>query len=266
MHKLINFLLIAAVTLILVQVRDVQAQDIHVGLEPFPPAINPDGTGYAIDMFKSIEQKTDLTFHFHLMNYARAKKELKNKKIDMIGITPQSYETPGFYNYAQDLYWSLNVSVDLFSFKKKYFNINHLPPSSIGTLRGNADFFSELLHIPRNKFIEVSELDHLANMLKLGRLHVIVFERVALISTFKALNITDVYYQQFGVIPASFAVQNNKKGKQLQNKIDLLLLNISNKEFFPLYYKYKGHQGQSNKLISNNDKKILTKGIIHKLG
>jgi polar amino acid transport system substrate-binding protein len=225
--------------LLLTQGTSALAEDIHVGIEPFPPAITNDRRGHAIDMFKAIEKISDLKFHFHVMNYARAKKELKNKKLNMIGMTPQGYETPSFYQYAQDLDWNLNVSVDLFSFDKKFFNIQKLPLHSIGTLRGNANFFSELLHIPREKFIEVTELSHLANMLKLGRLNVIVFERVSVILTFQELNIKNVYYQQFGTIPASFAVRKDDNGNKLKNKLDSLLQKIDSESFYEPYYKYK---------------------------
>ena len=82
--------------LLLCFISTVNARDIHIGLEAFPPIITENGTGYAIDMFKAIEEISDLKFHFHIMNYARAKKELKKKKLDMIGHTPKVYESQAF--------------------------------------------------------------------------------------------------------------------------------------------------------------------------
>ncbi|PKI14156.1 hypothetical protein [Colwellia sp. 12G3] len=121
------------------------AQDIHIGVEPFPPIVNENGQGYAIDMFKAIEKISDLKFHFHIMNYARAKKELQKQSLDMIGLTPQGFETKSFYQYAEDINWSVTAKVDLFALDKKYFNTQLLPAQSIGTLRGNADFFLRYL-------------------------------------------------------------------------------------------------------------------------
>jgi len=220
-------------------VKGVNAQDIHIGVEPFPPIITEDGTGYAMDMFKAIEAISELKFHFHVMNYARAKKELKNGTLDIIGLTPKGYEAAEFYQYAEDLQWSIPAKVDLFTLSTEHLNIKTLPEHSIGTLRGNANFFSELLDIPRNKFIEVSSLPQLVQMLDRQRLNVITFERAATMSTLNKFNVTDVYYQNVADIPASFAVQNNKSGKKLKEKVDSLLRLIKSNHYFTSYFRYQ---------------------------
>ena len=214
-------------------------QDIHVGLEPFPPIVQEDGKGYAVDMFKAIEQISDITFHYHIMNYARAKKELKKQSLDMIGLTPQGYEAKEFYQYAEDISWSVTAKVDLFTLNKKYFNTQALPKQSIGTLRGNADFFSELLNIPRDKFIEVSSLAQLAQMLQRERLNVITFERASTMSTIEKYGITGVYYKKVAEIPASFAVYRNSTGKKLKAKIDKLLAKVKSNDYFSAYFDYQ---------------------------
>ena len=68
-------------------------EEIKVGVEPFPPLINENGTGYAIDMLKEIEKQSDLKFQISFMPYNRAKSELKNGSVDLIGLTPQGKET-----------------------------------------------------------------------------------------------------------------------------------------------------------------------------
>lgn len=218
---------------------EVNAQDVHIGLEPFPPIVNEDGQGYAIDMFKAIEVISDLKFHFHIMNYARAKKELQKQSLDMIGLTPQGYETKDFYQYSEDINWSVTAKVDLFTLEKKYFNIQLLPKQSIGTLRGNADFFSELLNIPRDKFIEISSLTQLTKMLQRKRLKMITFERASTMTTIKKLDISGVYYKKVAEIPASFAVYKNNKGLKLKAKIDRLLSQVKSKSYFLSYFKYQ---------------------------
>lgn len=217
----------------------VHSEDIHVGIEPFPPLITEKGAGYAIDMLKAIENVSDLKFHFHVMNYARAKKELKNSNLHMIGLTPKGYETKEFYQYAEDLNWSVAAKVDLFSLDKKHFNIEALPEASIGTLRGNADFFSELLHIPRDRFVEVTSLAQLVKMLERKRLNVITFERASTMSTLQKFNVANVYYKKTAEIPASFAVNNNESGKALKAKIDRHLIQIRSDYYFTGYFYYQ---------------------------
>jgi len=227
------------ITLLICLSVKVTAQDVHVGLEPFPPIVNEDGQGYAVDMFKAIEVISDLKFHFHIMNYARAKKELQKQSLDMIGLTPQGHETKNFYQYAQDINWSVTAKVDLFTLDKKYFNIPLLPKQSIGTLRGNADFFSEVLNIPRDRFIEISSLTQLTKMLQRKRLKIITFERASTMTTLEKLDITGVYYKKVAEIPASFAVYKNSKGQELKAKIDKLLAQVKSKSYFLSYFKYQ---------------------------
>jgi polar amino acid transport system substrate-binding protein len=214
------------------------SQDIHIGIEPFPPIITENGKGYAIEMLQSIEAISDLTFHFHIMNYARAKKELKNHHLDMIGLTPKGYETKDFYQYAEDIKWSITTKIDLFVLNTNFFNIENIPEQSIGTLRGNADFFSESLNIPRSKFVEISSLPQLTQMLERKRLNIITFERASTMLTFKKFNITDVHYKNIAEISASFAVQNNKQGRLLKAKIDKYLTHIKSNYYFTAYLDY----------------------------
>ncbi len=205
------------------------AQTINVGFEPFPPMITEHGKGHVINMLHIIENNSDLKFNIEIMTYARAKLALKNNKLDLIGLTPQQLETNEFYSYGQDLSWSIAAQVDIFSLKGEPIDIAKIPDTSIGTLIGNADFFSELLDIPREKFVEVTSLNQLIKMLAKGRLKLATFERIAMMSTIKRLKIKTIYYQKYGVIQASMAVANNAKGLALKNKLDKLLnkLNIN---------------------------------------
>ena len=203
------------------------AKNINVGFEPFPPMINESGQGHVINMLRAIEKISNFKFNIKIMTYARAKLALKNHQLDLIGLTPQRLETEEFYRYAQDLNWNIAAHVDIFSQKSKHIDIANIPNASIGTLIGNADFFSELLDIPRAKFVEVTNLDQLVKMLAKGRLELATFERVAMMSTIKRLQVSNIRYQKFGVIPASMAVANSAKGLTLKLQLDELLRKVS---------------------------------------
>ncbi|MBA6362421.1 transporter substrate-binding domain-containing protein [Colwellia sp. BRX8-4] len=213
--------------------------NILVGLEPFPPLVNEDGSGFVIDMLNGLQENSTLTFNYQIMTYARAKLELKSYRIDMVGLTPKDSETQSFYQYAQELSWHFDTTVDLYSTSPANFDIKNLPEGSIGTLIGNADFFAELAQVPREKFVEVSSLAQLIMMMARGRLKVILFERVAMMSTIKELqddlstkvptefnspeSPQKIYYQKFKVIAASLAVANDAVGAKLKKQLDALL-------------------------------------------
>lgn len=214
--------------------------NISVGLEPFPPLVNEDGSGFVINMLNALQEDSSLNFNYQIMTYARAKRELKNQRIDMIGLTPKDSETQEFYQYAQELTWHFNTTVDLYSTSLEHFDLDKLPNQSIGTLIGNADFFAELAGVPKEKFIEVNSLEQLIMMMARGRVNVILFERVAMMSAIHGLKDDlfnkvptafnspekpqKIYYQKFKIIAASIAVSNNKAGKKLKQQLDKLLI------------------------------------------
>jgi polar amino acid transport system substrate-binding protein len=221
--------------------------DITVGLEPFPPLVNEDGSGFVINMLNALQKSSSLNFNYQIMTYARAKKELKNQRIDMIGLTPKDNETQKFYQYAQELSWHFDTTVDFYSTSPVNFTLNNLPNNSIGTLIGNADFFAELAGLPRDKFIEVSSLSRLVMMMARGRIKVILFERVAMMSTINELqndlrsnvpsefnspeNPQKIYYKKFKIIAASLAVAKNEAGYQLKKQLDKLLTDKTQQYF-----------------------------------
>lgn len=221
--------------------------EILVGLEPFPPLVNEDGSGYVINMLSALQQQTELDFNFQMMTYARAKKELKSHRIDIIGLTPKDSETQEFYQYAQELSWHFDTTVDFYTTSPSNFDFDSLPNKSIGTLIGNADFFSELSVIPRDKFIEVSSLTQLIMMMARGRLKIVLFERVAMMSTISQLQNElsnkipselnsiekpqKIYYQKFKTIAASLAVAKTAEAEQLKLQLNNLLSKGTEKYF-----------------------------------
>ncbi|GLX79643.1 hypothetical protein tinsulaeT_29830 [Thalassotalea insulae] len=199
------------------------AEQVNVGLEPFPPLINEDKTGVLIEALNQIALNSELSFNFQLMTYARAKKELKKGNLQLIGLTPQHQETPDFYQYAQELNWSIDTTLDIFSLQPSLKEITQFEDFTIGTLIGNAEFFSQTLTIPQKKFVEVSSLPQLVKMLSKGRIKAIIFERIATMTTIEQLQTQGIYYQKIINLPASIAVQKNELGFKLKKQLDKLL-------------------------------------------
>lgn len=218
-----KFFVISYILFFLTTSFNANSQEVNVGFEPFPPFINEDSTGFAIDMFKAISKQSDLQFNYQLMTWARAKKELKDDRVDLIGMSPKGNETKEYYQYAKDLDWSFIATVDLFSKKEGNFDIEKLPTKSIGTLIGNADFFAELSQIPRDKFIEVSNLKQLVKMMNKERVQTVIFERISMMSTIKKLQLPNIFYKQLIMIPATFSVKKSQEGNLLQQKLDSLM-------------------------------------------
>lgn len=232
------------------------SQKVKVGFEPFPPLINEDGTGIAISLLDAITEKTDLSFHVELMSYDRAKRSLQQNQLDLIGITPKGYESEVFYQYANELSWSFTTTLDLYSTENCSLTLNNIEDRSIGTLLGNADFISQVTNIPREKFIEVSNVNQLGVMLVKGRLKTAAFERVSMMTVFSKLGLPRIYYKKLTTIPASLAVQNNETGKALKKTIDETLKQLETKRYLEHLYHYN-KLADSGVVSTFSDKKTL---------
>ena len=90
------------------------SEEINVGLEPFPPLINEDGSGLLVDRLNALSAGKNLHFNFHIMTYGRAKKDLESKQLKLIGLTPYQLETEDFYEYGVELSWQIDTHVDFF--------------------------------------------------------------------------------------------------------------------------------------------------------
>ncbi|XQW84131.1 hypothetical protein ACOYR1_13425 [Thalassotalea piscium] len=250
----IGFLLIATTTS--------KAQELTIGIESFPPVFDKHAQGVGTDLLKRIEQVSDLTFNLQIMTYARAKKELQNQRIDIIGLIPKGLETKDFYQYAIELDWYFNNSVEVFSTEKKYLKLNSIPVNSLGTLVGNAAFFSEKFNIPLNKFVEVASLEQLVKMLDKKRLKAILFERAAVMSSIQNYINTPIYYRYLDTIPATLAVAKTKEGRQLKKMLDSLIIEVNQAQNFQKrgnYYRLPNFGIVPN--IHNNQTDSLDKVI-----
>jgi len=239
------FLIIIALTL---NISVIKAEEIIVGLEPFPPLINEDGTGYVISLLKGLSLQSNYTFNIKIMTYARAKVELRKSQIDLIGLTPKNIETIDFYQYADELQWSISTTLDIFSTSNQFKKFELLKGELIGTLIGNADFFAQQFNIPSENLIEVRSLEQLAKMLVAGRIDYVIFERLAMMTTIKKLAINNIYHQKLKTLPASLAVSKTLKGQALKVKLDSLLANIDEEEYLAQYHKLNNIK-QSGKVL-----------------
>lgn len=213
------------------------AETVKVGLEPMPPLINKDGTGYTVELFQAIEAISDIQFDIKVMVYTRAKLELKSGRIDLIAHTPYQLETVDFYEYAQDIDWYIETRADLYTHDKENFkNIEHL---TIGIPRGNKEFVSQLLGISVANFYE-GTLTNLLQMLERKRIDAFWFERASTMTTIQALHIEPVYYIRMpqDMISAGIAVRKDQRGARLKNKLDTLIKHIDHKRIFQKYLLY----------------------------
>lgn len=232
------------------------SQEVKVGFEPFPPLINEDGSGIAISLLDAIAQKTQLSFNVELMTYDRAKKNLREEQLDLIGITPKGYESEQFYQYANELSWSFTTTLDLYTTDNAILDLTTIQNQSIGTLEGNAEFLAEVTQIPYEKFIEVSSLNQLGVMLMKGRLNVAIFERVSMMTTLRKLGLPPIYYKKLTTIPASLAVQNNEAGKALKSVIDDTLAQMETAIYLEHFYHFN-KLADSGVVSTFSDKKTL---------
>ncbi len=213
------------------------ARIIRVGLEPLPPLIIDEDSGYTVDLLKEIEKISDLQFHIVIMPYNRAKRMLRQGRVDLIGHIPYHSETEEFYSYARELDFKIDVKTDIYVVDKTI--LRNITGLKIGIPWGNEEFAAKLLHIPKRNFYPGS-LESLLQMLVRGRIDAFWFERSATISTLHKLGIKNVYYMKFpeNPAPAGLAVRKSRKGIFLQEKLDNLLEKIHVDRFLSGYSRF----------------------------
>ncbi|OHD06466.1 MAG: hypothetical protein A2086_01815 [Spirochaetes bacterium GWD1_27_9] len=213
-------------------------QTVSVGVEPFPPMINEDGTGFTIDLLHEIEKVSDFKFDIKIYPYNRAKIELSLGTLDLIGHTPYKVETEEFYQYAQEIDWNIPTITDIYVKNKN--NLNKIDKlKKIGIPRGNKEFASSVTGIKIEQFYE-GEINSLLKMLSTGRIDAFWFERVSSMTTLKKLGITDIYFKQLPTqkISIGLAVKKDDKGDKLRKKLEDSLKKIDQNKVFAAYYEY----------------------------
>lgn len=182
---------------------------LRVGLEPFPPLIVDNSTGYSVDWLQALAREAGMTLRISIVPYSRAKAGLKNGKLDMIGHTPVGMETRDFYTYAAELNHRVATKLDAFSLGKQGLESANFEGKSIGTPYGNARFIAEVIDLPQSQFVE-APLPNLVHMLLAGRISTIVFERASVVSHIPKETDTVIHYRLIAQIDAGFAVRRDR--------------------------------------------------------
>ena len=222
------------------QAKEVFAREVVVGLEPLPPLITNEKTGLTIDLLRQIEKHSELSFTIHILPYNRAKRNLKTGAIQLMGHTPYQVETQEFYSFAQELDWSLQTMTDLYALTpEKLQPAYYKHQGTIGTPRGNEEFFAELYDIPLKNFFPYGDIKSLLKMLNAKRIDLFLFERASSMTAIKSINLPRVYYRQIDSIPVSMAVQKNPAGKELKRIIDTTIQRLDQDRIFADYLRYR---------------------------
>lgn len=230
------------------------AECIFVELEPFPPVINEDGSGILPEMLKAIETTTTFSFQITIATYARAKKDLLDGKVKLIGLTPKGNESDSFYQSAVELDWFFQATVDIYAQNSDNLKLTNLPENSIGTLSGNADFMAMVTNIPREKFIEVSSLEQLAKLIVKNRIRAAIFERASMMSTINRLQLANIHYNKLLSIPAGLAVKNTPAGQTLKKQLDNALQTLNKQAYLAPLLNYN-QLANSGVVTTISDKK-----------
>lgn len=195
---------------------------VQVKLEPFPPLVNSDGSGLAPQLLRHLETLSELRFDIEVMSYSRAKFLLQSGDADLIGPVPIGLESKEFYRDAVELNWQVDTAADLYVMDRKLLDQKTLHELDIGTPLGNARFFADLTGVPARNFVEAT-LESLVQMLVIGRIDVLLFERASTLSALRDMGVEGAYYRNLITIPAGFAVRSDKNGRQLKVYLDELL-------------------------------------------
>ena len=213
------------------------ARCLEVRLEPFPPLVNEDGTGLAVELLERVEEISDFRFNIRVMPYSRAKFEVRAGKADLFGPVPLGLETGDFEQWAHELEWHFDTRSDLFVLDEDNLDPERLQSLTIGVPLGNAGFFAALTGVPRDQFTE-TDLDNLIQMLASGRIDALLFERASTMRMLRRLDIEQVHYRNLYSIPAGFAVRRENGGEALAADLDTLFGEVDAEEITRAYRPY----------------------------
>ncbi len=181
---------------------------LRVGLEPFPPLIREDGSGYSIEWLEAVADRAGFKLQVSTMPYSRAKLLLSAGDLDLIAHTPHGLETGNFYEYAKELEHTVPTRMDAFSLDEPVLPKNSESTYVIGTPFGNADFLHELLPEGNFRIIE-GALPNLVSMMLAGRIDAVAFERIAVVSEMRKQTDRLIHYRKVEDIDAGFAIRRD---------------------------------------------------------
>ncbi len=150
--------------------------------------------------------------------------------------TPYTKEVKSFYEYAQEIKWSIPAVVDVyhhanFDVKKiKYLN-------RIGVPFGNKQFIGEMFDLNLEKLVE-GKLVQLIKMLQARRIDAITFERGSIMTTIKKLRIKNIHYTKLAKVNASFGVRKDRVGNKLYKIFNKSVKKVDQQPIFGKYMKF----------------------------
>lgn len=200
-----------------------QMLQIQTGLEIAPPLITDYGGGLLVDVLRSLEAPLGVRFNIRIMPFSRAKHELQTGGLQFIGVTSFRAEGEDFYNKANELDWSINAAVDMYTLAERNLDIAQLRHAGvIGTPYGNEDAMARMVNIHKSRFY-AGHLKNLIEMLKARRIDGLVFERASTMSTINKLEIEGIRYQKLVDVPGSMALQKNAALDKLKPQLEAAL-------------------------------------------
>lgn len=194
---------------------------LRVGLEPFPPLITEEASGYSVNWLRAVADEADMTLKLRVMPYSRAKLSLMAGKVDLIGHTPYGLESDRFYHFAQELSHRVITRLEAFSLSRDDLALTANTNTFVGTPFGNMGFIADITGLNQDRFVE-GTLENVVNMLLAERVDTVIFERVSVITRLRDETEQLVYYRQLRQVDAGFAIRAGDSAlrKRLEKAIE----------------------------------------------
>ncbi|PAV25257.1 hypothetical protein CF392_11885 [Tamilnaduibacter salinus] len=194
---------------------------LRVGLEPFPPLITEEASGYSVEWLRAVAREAGMTLRLNIMPYSRAKISLMADQVDLIGHTPYGLESDRFYQFGQELSHRVTTRLEAFSLSRDHLALKEATNTFVGTPFGNTGFIAELTGLDQDRFVE-GTLENVVNMLLASRVDTVVFERVSVMTRLRKEAEQPVYYRRIEQVDAGFAIRASDTAlhQRLESAID----------------------------------------------
>ena len=197
---------------------------IRIGLEDTPGLLQSNKKGALDIVLTQIEKKTNFKFKVTYLPYVRAKIEMEKGSLDMIGLTPHGQEADDFYEYAQELNWTLSTNLVLFCNSKENLKLKNA--EMVVTQVGNEGFISQQLGVNISR-LKTGPLQSIILRVAKNRESCFAFEEISSLTLAKKLGISKFHYRIIGQVRGSFAVRKDERGTRLKERFDKELSSIN---------------------------------------
>ena len=217
---------VAVFLIVMVSYSLSQERAVNVSLDIFTPFVNQDKSGLTLDLFEEIERNSDLKFNYNFDHYDKVKLNLFQGKADVVGHVPITFGSKPIEKFGQYIDLQIDMIADFYV--TDINKLNDLSSLTIGTIRGNRQAASSASGLSISQFVVFSDNENMFNNLKKGTIDAIYYERLAIMSSCKELDLTGVYYQQYPMdtFQFGFLTGNDEYGKLLKKKLDAIIRKI----------------------------------------